>query len=481
MKRLLIFLILLILSGCSQGSQNSEEQAELNCPQKPQVFLDNQDVNLIKLKEQTSSISGRFNPSKTVVYTFYAQAGEKLHYQTNNDICLGIYTPDNQLINGEILPKNGKYTLKVSSLKGSQTFEVKISLGTSVSSPFQLTQQEPQLIYNVKNEPNFQSSQKLQNIVNQLVNFAAAKNLSTDALSITLIDVNSGAISGYQQERLRYPASVVKLFWMVAFYEQKKQGIWQDEADVNDYLFKMIKKSDNEGASYIVDKITNTQSDADLKGEDYQTWLNKRKQLNHFFQAAGYQDINLNQKTFPIPYLKEYGKSPKGYELKMRGDSNQPTRNKITTKQAARLMYEIVTGQAVSRQYSLEMAELVSQDLKREAWVNIDTNWEFNPIRAFLGEGLPPNIQFLSKAGWTSQTRQEVAFVRDHNTAYILAIFAEDKAYARNAKIFPQMSKLVFEQMKVLSTTEELAAKNNEKKASNPIRGRDIRQTLKNR
>ncbi len=449
MKRLLIFLIILILSGCSKGSQNLEEQAELNCPEKPKILLDNQDLKLIKLNEQIISVSGIINPSKTVAYAFFAKAGQKLHYQTNNNICLWIYTPDNQLINENILPKNGRYIIQISTLKGSQTFELKISLDASGFSPFQLGQQKQQLVYNVKNYPNLKPDQKLQTIVNQQVDIAVAQNLPIDALSITLIDVNSGKIAGYQQQRLRYPASVVKLFWMVAFYEQMKQGIWRDEADVNDYLFKMIKKSDNEGASYIVDKITNTQSGADLKGEDYQTWLNKRKELNYFFQAAGYQDININQKTFPIPYLKEYGKSPKGYELKMRGDSNQPTRNKITTKQAARLMYEIVTRQAVSNKYSLEMEELLTQDLRREAWVNIDTNLEFNPIRAFLGEGLPANVQFLSKAGWTSQTRQEVAFVRDGNTTYILAIFAEDQAYARNAKIFPEMSRVVFQSMKL--------------------------------
>jgi hypothetical protein len=54
-----------------------------------------------------------------------------------------------------------------------------------------------------------------------------------------------------------------------------------------------------------------------------------------------------------------------------------------------------------------------------------------------------------SKAGWTSSTRQEVAFVktRKGKTAYILAIFAEDRAYAQDGKIFPKMSRLVFDRM----------------------------------
>lgn len=456
MNKLLIFLIIIILSGCSKGSKKIEKQAELVCPEKPKVLLDNQDVKPIQIGEQMSSKSGMVNSKETVAYSFYAQVGEKLNYQINNDICVRIYAPDNQLIDRDLLTKTGKYTIQIYALKGSQTFELKLSLSTSNSSSFPLTQDKSQLVYNIRNNPNFhQSSQRLQNITKRVVDLAVNKNLPTDALSITLIDINSGEFSSYQENKLRYPASVVKLFWMVAFYEQMKQGIYQNETAINNYLFKMIKKSDNEAASHIFDKITDTKSGSDLNGKDYQTWLNKREQLNKFFQASEYENININQKTFPIPSLGDYGKSPKGYELKMRGDPNQPIRNKITTKQAARLMYEIVTGQAVSREYSLEMAKLISQDLRREAWINIDPNFEFNPIRAFLGEGLPTNVQFLSKAGWTSQTRQEVAFVRDRETAYILAIFAENKAYARNAKVFPEMSKLVFEQMKVLSDNNE--------------------------
>jgi hypothetical protein len=112
-------------------------------------------------------------------------------------------------------------------------------------------------------------------------------------------------------------------------------------------------------------------------------------------------------------------------------------------------MYEIVTRQAVSPQSSEKMERWLTRDLRPEAWENIDVNVEFNPIQAFFGESLPTNLQFLSKAGWTSSTRQEVAFVRtrDGKTAYILAVFAEDRAYADDWKIFPALSSHVFNRM----------------------------------
>jgi len=132
----------------------------------------------------------------------------------------------------------------------------------------------------------------------------------------------------------------------------------------------------------------------------------------------------------------------------MRGASKKPIRNKISTQQVARLMYEIFTGRAISTEYSQNLQQWLKWDLSSSYWKNLDPNTgSFNPIRTFFGESLPTNIYFASKAGWTSSTRQEVAYISDGRAAYILAVFAEDRAYAQNRKIFPQISRLVFERI----------------------------------
>jgi beta-lactamase class A len=103
-----------------------------------------------------------------------------------------------------------------------------------------------------------------------------------------------------------------------------------------------------------------------------------------------------------------------------------------------------------SPEISQNLQQWLAWDLTSQEWKNIDSNTgRFNPIRTFFGESLPTDIYFASKAGWTSNSRQEVAFVRtrDGKTAYILAAFAEDAAYAKNSQIFPQISRQVFERM----------------------------------
>ncbi|HEY9694673.1 MAG TPA: hypothetical protein V6D15_20925 [Oculatellaceae cyanobacterium] len=307
-----------------------------------------------------------------------------------------------------------------------------------------------EVVYNLTTPPKFQYSKKLQIIVDELVAIADNKKLPTRNLSITLIDAKTGEIAGYQQSELRYPASVIKMFWMVALYGQLENGIWKNPQDFNLYISKMIENSDNDTSSFILDHITNTQSQGKLPNNQFTVWLNQRNSVNRFFRSAGYEGININQKTYPIYYLRM--EEPEGTELQMRGGSERPLRNVITTDHSARLIYEIcVLKQAISPAASEKMCGLLKRDLKPEVWkTNSETSEEFNPIVGFSGQSLPDSkVDFYSKAGLTSTTRQEAAFVatKDNSTAYVLAIGGGDRAYSSDYKIFPKMSSVVFERM----------------------------------
>ncbi|MDR9896022.1 class A beta-lactamase-related serine hydrolase [Aetokthonos hydrillicola Thurmond2011] len=321
-----------------------------------------------------------------------------------------------------------------------------------------------EVTYNLKTPPSFRQSEKLQAIVNNVVHFTAAKNLPTKMLSITLIDTKTGEIAGYQQDIPRYPASVVKMFWMVVLYAQIESGIWKNEDAFIPYLSKMIKESDNEAASFIVDQVTNTHSEPELDSKRFKIWKNKRQQLNRFFQQAGYKNINISEKTFPIYYINL--PEPTGSELQMLGSPISEW-NKITTKQAARLLYEICElKQAVSPQASQKMCEWITRNLNPKNWQkDLAKSDTFNPVKTFFGESLfDKDVQLHSKAGWVSIARSEAAMVTTENssTSYILAIFGEDSSYANDTEIFPQISRLVYNYM--TSRSLRLSKKSNAEK-----------------
>lgn len=301
--------------------------------------------------------------------------------------------------------------------------------------------------YNIKTPPNPVYSQELQVIVDEAAKIAITKGLPIEPLSISLLDVSNSqahTIAGYQNQTPRFPASVAKLFWMTALYSSLEKGtIRQQESAFTSDLEQMIRVSNNDAASRILDKITDTESGGQLAGEELQTWLKKRNQVNTFFQSAGYTNISIATKNYPIYYSNQ--EQPTGRDLQLQGDPFRPIRNQVTTDQAARLMYEIYTRQAVSSIASRKMAYLLTRDLDPKAWKNDPSN----SIQGFLGESLPTNIYFGSKVGYSSKCRTEVAFVRtlDDKAIYILVVFADDPAYSKDETIFPAISRYVFDRL----------------------------------
>ncbi|MDJ0615882.1 MAG: serine hydrolase [Calothrix sp. MO_192.B10] len=358
---------------------------------------------------------------------------------------------DNSVNNSEKLPENNnpKTINQTADVTGNP--EIKV---VQVPPPVTVTANNLAQVYNVTNPPQLNKSKQLDVIINKLITYAKKHKLPTEKLSITLIDLQNHTISGHRQGQPRYPASVVKMFWMVALNAQIKAGIIPFNGEVNADLNKMMLKSDNNAGSRILDRITGTKSSSKkLSNTELQAWKKRREKINTFFEQANYKNINISQKTFPITDLDIT--SPVGPDLQIRGDRKNPQRNKITTYQTARLMYEIVSSQAVAPEYGESMLGLLTRDIRPEVWQKIPPNpIDFNPIESFFGQSLSPDKVgfFASKAGWTSFSRQEVAFVvtKDRKTRYILSIFGDHPAYAKSKKIFPDMSRLVFNQMTTL-------------------------------
>jgi hypothetical protein len=189
------------------------------------------------------------------------------------------------------------------------------------------TQTDHTFTYNIKTPPNQVYSQELQVIVNELVSIANSQNLPTSPLSITLIDVSNPqahTFAGYQNQTFRFPASVAKLFWMVSFYAAIEKGIIKkDESSFTSDLDQMIRVSNNDAASRILDQITDTESGGELQGKELQTWLKKRQKINDFFQTAGYHHIQLSTKNYPIYYLNQTEPTGRDSQLRSNRSSRQ--------------------------------------------------------------------------------------------------------------------------------------------------------------
>lgn len=131
--RTLLPTILLTICGCNVFSQNADsgEVSDLNdCPDKPKTVLDQKNVETINFSAKKITEKGSVSWNKSVGYSFVAQAKQELHYKTSEDICITLYTPENQIIQSGVLPVDGKYLIQISVPKGSTTFNLEMNLET---------------------------------------------------------------------------------------------------------------------------------------------------------------------------------------------------------------------------------------------------------------------------------------------------------------------------------------------------------------
>lgn len=118
-----LFLSSFLLVSC-QNKDNYDE-----CTSEPKTVLEEENVKLINLKKQDFIESGMLRKGEAIGFTFEAEAGDKIDFKTENDLCIWIYTPDNKIIQNTDLPITGRYTVQISIPKGTQKFEINLSLG----------------------------------------------------------------------------------------------------------------------------------------------------------------------------------------------------------------------------------------------------------------------------------------------------------------------------------------------------------------
>lgn len=233
-----------------------------------------------------------------------------------------------------------------------------------------------------------------------------------------------------------YPASIVKLFYLVAIQEWLDKGmIPATSSELSRAIKDMIVDSSNDATSLVVDFLTGTTSGPEIPPEPFETWKLQRNIVNRYFQSLGWSElesINVNQKT--------WGDGPYGRERVFLGELME-NRNMLTTNATARLLHSIVGGVAVSSQRSQAMMNLIKRSLNPE---DLNNDGDENQVTGFLGGGLQADSQLWSKAGWTSQVRHDAAYIEiPQQQPYILVVFTEGKAHSRNQAILPFISQLV--------------------------------------
>ncbi len=285
-------------------------------------------------------------------------------------------------------------------------------------------------------------SPEIQKIVDEVVENVlgefADKGLKPENLAVTLVDLrdSSNPKSGnFRGNEKMYPASVVKLFYLAAVHQWLKEGKIKDTPELRRAMRDMIVESSNDATHFIVDLLTNATGGSELPSRELKKWIYKREAVDRYFKSLGYENIKVVQKT----YCEDiYGRERQFW-------NNGRNRNMLTTNATARLLTEIVLGRAVDAKHSKQMLELMKRNPYDE-----EKDPDSQDV-GFTGIALKklPNAKLWSKAGWTSQSRHDAAYVEtEDGLKFVLVTFTEN--FAKERRIIASVAEKVIESLRCL-------------------------------
>ncbi len=279
----------------------------------------------------------------------------------------------------------------------------------------------------------------LGNAVGEVINSYPNGGFKEADVAATLIDLRDPANlrwADVRGEQAIYPASVVKMFYMAALHQQLQDGKVTLTSELTRGLKDMVVDSSNEATQYILDVLTDTSSGAEMPQAAFEAWQFKRNRVNRYFSSMGYTGINVNQKTFC--------EDAYGIEQQSRNYKGQ-NRNMLTTNATARLLAEIVLGKSVNAERSRLMMDLMVRDPFKES-KDADSQ-----ATGFTGKMLSDKkvagAKLWSKAGWTSKSRHDAAYVETPDgLKFVLVVFTENHASDREP--IPSIAGKVIDRMR---------------------------------
>jgi beta-lactamase class A len=216
--------------------------------------------------------------------------------------------------------------------------------------------------------------------------------LTADNLSLSVIDLTepeSIVRADYHGDVSFYPASLVKLFFMVETFHQGHIN-----PEIERALREMIQVSDNDAAAFLLDVLTGTASGSELQGKTLDEFIDRRRKLNRYFASLGY-DVSA--------MIKPWSFGPFGRDMQIMGE-NKVNRNRASANSYASLLLWIVRRHAISPQASEAMLALLERPLDPPRPTE-------NQVKDFTGEALPARSRLWSKEGDTSEVRHDAVYV----------------------------------------------------------------------
>ena len=237
--------------------------------------------------------------------------------------------------------------------------------------------------------------------------------------------------ASWRGDQLRYPASVVKLVYLVAAEAWRQQDLLSADPELNRALAAMVMHSSNNATAYVLDRLSGTTGGPELSGQAWALWSEQRQLVNRWLASLGWPELagwNACQKT--------WDDGPYGRERQSYGPDNSNI-NRLSSDGVARLLHAVIASAVVSPPACARMRQLLERSLE-PAGRAADPE---NQVDGFVGQALPQGGQLWSKAGWMSRARHDAAyFEADGIAPTLLVVMSEGQACAADEGLLPELA-----------------------------------------
>ena len=167
----------------------------------------------------------------------------------------------------------------------------------------------------------------------------------------------------WRGNQARYPASVVKLLYLLAAEAWLQRELIEDSPELRRALADMIRDSSNDATGLVVDLLTGTCSGPDLPAAALESWSQQRQLINRWYAERGWPEWPGNNAC-----QKTWGDGPYGRERQSYGPQLE-NRNRLSSNLTARVLQ--VAGESSSRPMtacSTRAVRLLLRRLRFSSW-----------------------------------------------------------------------------------------------------------------
>jgi beta-lactamase class A len=261
--------------------------------------------------------------------------------------------------------------------------------------------------------------------------------LREQTLRVTVIDLPAAAadapgLAHRNGDSPVYPASVVKLVYLMAAYAWRDQGRLQIDPAFERLLREMIYASSNRATQRVLRRLTGTQAGPRLEPEPYAAFRERRHRVKHWLQELGIDDLHTVHPTY------DGGGDLYGRDLQFLQDPTIPgslpdqtgpyrNRQAMTANATARLLALLATDQALSPRSSAEARDQMRRDPRRQRYLK---------QRIAGGADLRPDLEVFSKTGTWGPIFADAGIVR-HASGHqlVVVVFLEGRPAYRGSFI----------------------------------------------